>query len=103
LSSARAELRAVLREYAVSREFAARVHATVEAPLKIDVKPSKPKEIEAPTRPATIMSSIRKLEANKRNASRSTGPRTPGGKLRLCHNALRHGLASRIADDPVKK
>jgi hypothetical protein len=44
------------------------------------------------------MTSIRKIEANKRNASRSTGPRTPGGKSRSRHNARRHGLATRIED-----
>jgi hypothetical protein len=46
------------------------------------------------------MTSIRKIEANKNNASRSTGPRTPGGKLRSSQNARRHGLATRIEDDP---
>jgi hypothetical protein len=43
--------------------------------------------------------SDRKLKANKRNASLSTGPRTLGGKLRSRNNALRHGLATRIDDD----
>ena len=45
------------------------------------------------------MTSTRKLEANKRNASRSTGPRTPGGKLRSRHNARRHGLATPVEND----
>ena len=49
------------------------------------------------------MTSIRKIESNKRNASRSTGPRTPGGKLRSRDNARRHGLATRIEDDPGAK
>lgn len=49
------------------------------------------------------MTSTRKLESNKRNASRSTGPRTPGGKLRSRSNARRHGLATRIEDDPEVK
>jgi hypothetical protein len=41
--------------------------------------------------------SDRKLKANKRNASLSTGPRTLGGKQRLRNNdALRHGLATPI-------
>jgi hypothetical protein len=43
--------------------------------------------------------SDRKLKANKRNASLSTGPRTLGGRLRSRNNALRHGLATRIDDD----
>lgn len=41
---------------------------------------------------------------NKRNASRSTGPRTEAGKLRSRSNALRHGLAAERTlqhyDDP---
>jgi DNA repair protein RadC len=45
------------------------------------------------------MISNRKLESNKRNASRSTGPRTPGGKLRSRNNARRHGLATHVEDD----
>jgi hypothetical protein len=45
--------------------------------------------------------SDRKLTANKRNASLSTGPRTLGGKLRSRSNALRHGLATRIDVDPA--
>jgi len=49
------------------------------------------------------MTSILKIESNKTNASRSTGPRTPGGKLRSRHNARRHGLATRIEDDPAAK
>jgi hypothetical protein len=46
------------------------------------------------------MTSIRKLDSNKRNASRSTGPRTPGGKLRSRGNARRHGLATPLEGDP---
>jgi hypothetical protein len=45
------------------------------------------------------MTSTRKMEANKRNASRSTGPRSPGGKLRSANNARRHGLAIPVDHD----
>lgn len=47
------------------------------------------------------MISNRKLKANMRNASLSTGPRTLGGKLRSRNNALRHGLAIPIDNDPI--
>ncbi len=39
--------------------------------------------------------SSRKVEANRRNARKSTGPRTPTGKKRVSRNALRHGFYSK--------
>ena len=41
------------------------------------------------------MTSEGKAEANRRNAQKSTGPRTPGGKAAVRLNALRHGLLSK--------
>src|SRR5947207_12729613 len=39
--------------------------------------------------------SSRKIEANRRNARKSTGPRTATGKKRVSRNALRHGFYSK--------
>ena len=39
--------------------------------------------------------SSRKIEANRRNALRSTGPRTPTGKKTVAKNALKHGFFSK--------
>src|SRR5215207_1145886 len=41
------------------------------------------------------MSSARKAAANRQNALKSTGPRTPDGKAAVRLNALKHGLLSR--------
>ena len=38
--------------------------------------------------------SIRKIEANRANARKSTGPKTSAGKARSSRNALRHGCES---------
>ena len=39
--------------------------------------------------------SSRKIEANRRNASKSTGPRTEIGKRTVARNALKHGFFSK--------
>ena len=46
------------------------------------------------------MISSRKLAANRRNATRSTGPRSAAGKRRISKNALRHGLAVSLSRLP---
>ena len=47
------------------------------------------------------MTSERKIAANRRNASRSTGPRSDGARARTRRNALRHGLAVITLRDPT--
>src|SRR5580704_12587095 len=47
------------------------------------------------------MTSTRKIEANRKNARASTGPKTAQGRARLARNALRHGLSLPVCSDPV--
>jgi hypothetical protein len=42
------------------------------------------------------------IEANRRNAQQSTGPRTEAGKKTSSLNALRHGLTSRVVVLPTE-
>ena len=48
------------------------------------------------------MTSAQKIAANRRNAARSTGPRTAQGKARASRNAFKHGLAASIAYDSAQ-
>jgi hypothetical protein len=47
------------------------------------------------------MTSEAKIAANRRNAQRSTGPRTALGKAHVRRNALQHGLAAVVVADPA--
>jgi hypothetical protein len=50
--------------------------------------------------------SRKRIEANRRNAQRSTGPRTPEGKARSRFNGLKHGLTASVpvlpGEDPAE-
>ena len=48
------------------------------------------------------MTSIRQIEANRRNALRSTGPTTEDGKRRSRQNAIRHGLSAETVVEIVE-
>jgi hypothetical protein len=48
------------------------------------------------------MTSFRQIEANRRNAVRSTGPRTEEGKQQSRRNALRHGLTAETVIDGLE-
>jgi hypothetical protein len=48
------------------------------------------------------MSSLRQIEANRRNARLSTGPVTEEGKLKSRRNALRHGLTAETVIDALE-
>src|SRR5256885_15587050 len=49
------------------------------------------------------MATLKQIEANRRNAVLSTGPKTPEGKAAVRLNALRHGLRARTVVLPGEK
>jgi hypothetical protein len=49
------------------------------------------------------MTSARKIAANRRNASHSTGPRSAEGKMSSRRNAFKHGLAMPMVRDPAEQ
>ena len=51
----------------------------------------------------TVMTSETKRAANRRDAVRSTGPRSAAGKKRASQNALRHGLAISLRHDAATR
>lgn len=48
------------------------------------------------------MTSQRQIQSNRRNAAKSTGPRTAGGKQRAAQNARRHGLTAETVITPLE-
>ena len=48
------------------------------------------------------MSSLRQIEANRRNARLSTGPVTEEGKRKARQNAVRHGLTAETVIDALE-
>src|SRR4051812_50218133 len=48
------------------------------------------------------MTSLRQIESNRRNAQRSTGPKTQSGKQRSAQNAVRHGLTAETLIGPLE-
>jgi hypothetical protein len=47
------------------------------------------------------MTSNRKIASNRKNGRRSRGPRTAAGKASSSRNALRHGLAVSVLNEPA--
>jgi hypothetical protein len=48
------------------------------------------------------MTSVKQIEANRRNALKSAGPTTEAGKERSRRNAVRHGLTAETVIEPLE-
>src|SRR5690242_8096518 len=56
-------------------------------------QPAEPRRASPRKGKRRTATSLRRREANRRNAQQSTGPRTAGGKARSRGNALKHGYS----------
>ena len=64
----------------------------VSTEISPEKPPVLPPEIATTTLPSDARISERKLEANRANSRRSTGPTSPRGKAHSSRNAIRHGF-----------
>jgi hypothetical protein len=69
----------------LARRLPKEAFAMAASPVSI---PSGPVSV----RRRALALTARRLEANRRNAARSTGPRSPAGKARVARNAIKHGF-----------
>src|SRR5436305_14709064 len=65
----------------------------MDSPLVQPPNPADEKKPATPTTKPTSQLSQARLDANRRNAQKSTGPRTAEGKSVCRQNALKHGLS----------
>jgi hypothetical protein len=59
--------------------------------------PKSPHALRSPSSRRTPMASQSKFDANRRNAQKSTGPKTPEGKTNSHRDGLQHGLIAPAA------
>jgi len=57
----------------------------------------RPLSLVDPNRRTYTVATAAQIEANRRNAQKSTGPKTERGKARARRNAITHGMTARTA------
>ena len=77
--------------------------ASAQRQLRLPTPTRRARQLAKTLCPALVMTSLKQIEANRRNALKSTGPRTESGKQQSTPERVRHGLTAETVDHSARE